>query len=189
MATPTSVAVTLAAMLAVTVGCPKPPPAPVINIPPPPPPPLAPCTTPEPLRVTLQASPRINPGEKGEPLAVVVRLYQLKGTTKLQGAGFDDLLDRDKEILGDEIVASQEVTINPGEKLEPPLSRNPEAQYMAAVALFRRPAGTTWRTARRLLAPDPLFCHPGAAQAAKTVGFGSDTSILFLLDENRIDTR
>ena len=149
-------------------------------------PPPAPCAGPEPLRVTLQASLGLNPGERGEPLAVVVRLYQLKGTGKLQEAGFDDLLDRDKEALGGELVAENEVTINPGEKLEPPVIRSPEALYVAAVALFRRPAGTTWRTAKRLMPPDPQYCHP---PAGGRLAWSNEASALFILDENRIDLR
>jgi type VI secretion system protein VasD len=136
--------------------------------------------------MTLQASARINLGEKGEALATVVRVYQLKGTGKLQGAGFDDVLDRDKETLGDEMVAVSEVTINPGDKVDPPITRNPEAVYVAAVALFRRPAGTTWRGVKKLAPPDPQHCQAGVA-AKRSASPGGTTR--FVLDENRIDLR
>lgn len=143
-----------------------------------------PCTTPEPLRISLQGSQRLNPGEKGEALAVVVRVYQLKGMGKLQSAAFDDLLDRDKETLGDELLGSAiEVTINPGERLDPAIVRHAEAGYVAAVALFRRPAGNTWRSMRRLPPPDPQHCHPDK-KASPPPG-----PLRFVLDENRIDLR
>jgi type VI secretion system protein VasD len=146
----------------------------------------SPCATPEPLRVTLQATARLNPGEKGEALAVVVRLYQLKGTGKLQGSGFDDLLDHDKDALGDELVATTELTINPGDRLDPPVVRNPEAAYVAAVALFRRPAGNTWRAVKRLAPPDAQHCRAGPDTKGSAT-FGGPAR--FILDENRIDLR
>jgi len=62
------------------------------------PPPSA-CSAPEPLHVSLTASARLNPGEKGEALATVVRIYQLKGVGKMMGVSFDDLLDHDKDTL------------------------------------------------------------------------------------------
>lgn len=170
-------------------ACSSAPPVPPVALPalPAVPPPLPPCAAPEPLRLSVQALAGLNPGEKGESLAVVVRLYQLKGTGKLQGAGFDDLLDHDKETLGDELAASTEVTINPGERLEPSIVRNPDATYLAGVALFRRPAGTTWRALQRLPPPDPQYCHP--LVVSKRVLAPRVVPVRFVLDENRIDLR
>lgn len=201
------------AVLAVTVGvlpaacshAPPPAPAksPAAAAPAPGAPP--PCTTPEPLGLTLQASAQVNPGEKGEALATVVRLYQLKGTGKLQGASFDDILDHDKETLGEDFVGVSELTINPGETLDPPLVRSPDANYLAAVALFRRPAGTTWRAVQRLAPPDPQHCHPPDAKKSdqnggkdktdkkdRNANLGAISSrpvTRFTLDENRVNLR
>jgi type VI secretion system protein VasD len=127
--------------------------------PPPPPQAPAPCPTPEPLHVSLQASQHLNPGEHGEALATVVRLYQLKGTAKIANASFDDLLDHDRDALGEDFLAVQEVTINPGDRLDPPIPRNADTTTLGAVALFRQPAGTTWRAIVKLPPPDPQYCH------------------------------
>jgi type VI secretion system VasD/TssJ family lipoprotein len=76
------------AAIAILVGCssPKPPPpqTPAAAVPP--------CPPPEPLKISLRASRRLNPSERDEPLATVVRIYQLKGTGKIGVASFDDLL-------------------------------------------------------------------------------------------------
>jgi type VI secretion system protein VasD len=169
------------------VGCshPTPPPATASAPPPvaPPAPPAPPaCKGPEPLHVVLSATARLNPGEKGEALATVVRLYQLKGITKLMGVSFDDLLDHDKDTLGDDFIAVQDVTLNPGERLEPTVVRNAETNYLLAVALFRQPAGTTWKTTKRLNPPNPQFCEAGT-QAT------NDGTVRLVLDENRIELR
>jgi type VI secretion system protein VasD len=120
-------------------------------------------------------------------LATVVRLYQLKGTGKLMGVSFDDLLDHDKDALGEDFLGVQEVTINPGERLEPAVKRNPESNYLLAVALFRRPAGTTWKVVKKLGAPDPGYCHAPADQAQ--VARANDGAVRLYLDENRLELR
>jgi type VI secretion system protein VasD len=140
--------------------------------------PVPPCKDPEPLRLVLRGSERLNPGEKGEPLATVVRVYQLKGPAKLSEAGFEELLDRDKEVLADELVGVQELTLQPSERLEPPVPRMEGATYLGVVGLFRQPAGTSWRALYRLPAEDPQHCHKK-----------STAPVQMLLEENRIELR
>jgi type VI secretion system VasD/TssJ family lipoprotein len=101
----------------------------------------------------------------------------------LTGVSFDDLLDHDKDALGEDFLSVQEVTVNPGERLDPRVTRNPEAGYLLAVALFRRPAGTTWKVAKKLGAPDPEYCRAGAERAK------ADGVIGLFLDENRLELR
>lgn len=149
--------------------------------------PAKPCDAPEPLHLGLSASPRLNPGEKGEALATVVRIYQLKGIGKMMGVSFDDLLDHDKDTLGEDFLGMQEVTINPGDKLDPPVVRNAEARYVLAVALFRQPTGTTWKVTKRLNPPDPDYCH--TPPPAKGTQAANDSAVRLYLDENRIELR
>jgi|HubBroStandDraft_5_1064220.scaffolds.fasta_scaffold98652_2 type VI secretion system VasD/TssJ family lipoprotein len=144
------------------------------------------CPSPEPLRINLRASAHLNPSEKGEPLATVVRVYQLKGTGKIAVASFDDLLDHDKDALGEDFVAVQEVTLNPGATVDPPLVRSPEATHVAVVALFRKPSSTTWRTIEKLPAPDSQYCHP--APANKKGPAPKDPTLHVQLDESRVST-
>ena len=144
------------------------------------------CPTPEPLRINLRATAHLNPSDKGEPLATVVRVYQLKGTGKISVASFDDLLDHDKDALGEDFVAMQELTVNPGATLDPPLVRSPEATHVAVVALFRKPASTTWRTIEKLPPPDPQYCHP--APADKKAPAPKDPTLHVQLDESRVAT-
>jgi type VI secretion system protein VasD len=144
------------------------------------------CAAPEPLRVTLTASARLNPGEKGEALATVVRLYQLKGITKLMGVSFDDLLDHDKDTLTEDFLGVQEVTINPGDKMDPPIVRNPDGHYLLVVALFRQPTGTTWKVVKKLNPSDPDYCHTAPDPKGTRA---NDGAVQLFLDENRIELR
>jgi type VI secretion system protein VasD len=144
------------------------------------------CPSPEPLRINVRATAHLNLSDKGEPLATVVRVYQLKGTGKISVASFDDLLDHDKDALGEDFVAMQELTVNPGVTLDPPLVRSPEATHVAIVALFRKPASTTWRTIEKLPPPDPQYCHP--APPDKKGAAPKDSTLHVQLDESRIAT-
>ena len=88
----------------------------------------------------------------------------------------------------------QEVTINPGEKLDPPIARNADATTLGAVALFRQPAGTTWRAIVKLSPPDPQYCHrPRRPKTASTPSKNDpklvDNVTRIFLDENRLELR
>jgi type VI secretion system VasD/TssJ family lipoprotein len=172
----------VAALVGVLGACSHAAPPPAADKPP------AACPSPEPLRINLRATAHLNLSEKGEALATVVRVYQLKGTGKISVASFDDLLDHDKDALGEDFVAMQELTVNPGATLDPPLVRSPEATHVAIVALFRKPASTTWRTIEKLPPPDPQYCHPAPPDKDKKGAAPKDSTLHVQLDESRIAT-
>jgi type VI secretion system protein VasD len=126
----------------------------------------------------LKGSDRLNPGDRGEPLATVVRIYQLKGSNKIADAGFDELLDNDKTVLAEDLVDVKELTLQPSQQLSPPVVRADGAQYLAVVGLFRQPAGTSWRVLYHLPTADPQHCHK------KSTGV-----VQMVLSENRIELR
>ena len=120
-------------------------------------PPPSPCTTPEPIRLSLTASPRLNPGENGESLATTVRIYQLKDTGKLVESSLDRILDGDRAVLGEDFVSMQELTLYPGEKAAPAMVRGEGATSLAVVAMFRRPIPSTVTVRSE---PPPRWRHP-----------------------------
>lgn len=142
-----------------------------------------PCPTPEPVRVSIRASDRLNPGEGGESLATTLRLYQLKDVSKLQTASLEQILDNDRAVLGDDLVSVKEITLYPGEAATPSLGRREGALFLAAVAFFRHPAGLQWRVASKLAPPDAQYCHApsgGDAEAARS-------SLRFGLVDSRVE--
>ena len=155
-------------------GCPKPPPAPVA--------PPAPCPDPEPVRLYLLGTERLNPGEHGEPLATVVRIYQLKAPGHFADATFEDMLDRDKQTLTDELVSTKELILNPGDQIDPQLIRGDGVGYVGVVALFRQPAGTSWRALYKLPPADPYHCRPPRRRRPPRL-------YQAFLDENRVEIR
>jgi type VI secretion system protein VasD len=98
-----------------------------------------------PVEITVEASARLNPDEDGQSLPTSIRLYQLRSPGRLEAAEFDQLYRREKEILADDLLHVDEVTVSPGEKVRKQLVREPGARALAAVAVVRRPSGTAWR--------------------------------------------
>jgi type VI secretion system protein VasD len=108
---------------------------------------------PEPIKVRVDAAPRLNPDEHGRALTTVVRIYQLKNASKMESAEFEDLYRREKELLGEDLVQVDELEVPPGQQVGKTISREKGAQYVAAVALFRRPGGFSWRSIVELPKP------------------------------------
>jgi type VI secretion system protein VasD len=135
--------------------------------------------------VLLTASPRLNPGENGEPLATTVRIYQLKDTAKLVESSLDRLLDGDRGILADDFVSVQELTLYPGERAAPALVRGESANAIAVVAFFRRPNGPSWRAIRTLPPPNPQHCHGTVATPAALAA----AQLKFTLEDSRVEMR
>lgn len=101
------------------------------------------CAEPRPV-VTLAASAQVNAGADGVGVPVQVRLYQLKGESKLQNALFEDIWKDDAATLGEDLLATREITVFPGQRQEVPLEQLPDARVLSAVAIFRNSPGRDW---------------------------------------------
>jgi len=100
---------------------------------------------PLPIEVVVTASDRLNPDEQGQSLPTMVRIFQLKSTAKLEAADFDPLYRRPKEVLGEDLLHLEELTLSPGQSVRRQLDRDPAARAIAVVGLFRKPSGLSWR--------------------------------------------
>jgi type VI secretion system protein VasD len=142
----------------------------------------SPCPTAEPIAVILRAGDRLNPGDNGESLATTVRLYQLKDVGRLATASLEQLLDDDRAVLGEDLVSVREITLYPGDAAKPLLDRREGAAFLAVVAFFRHPDGSSWRAASKLPPADAFHCH------AQTEGPGPRPSFRFALLESQINS-
>jgi type VI secretion system protein VasD len=111
--------------------------------------------SPAPFDVTVEGAKRLNPDEEGQSLPTSVRLYQLRSSGKMEAAEFDQVYRKEKETLGEDFVHVDEVTVSPGEKVKKTILREPGARALAAVAVVRRPSGTTWRAIVELPSGSP----------------------------------
>ncbi len=100
---------------------------------------------PAPVDVTVTAGARLNPDDAGQSLPTVVRIYQLKGTSKAENAQYEDIYRRDKEALGDDLLQVDEVVLSPGDTARKTVPGDKGARAVMVVGVFRKPSGNGWR--------------------------------------------
>ena len=105
---------------------------------------LSACGTPA-LKFGVSSTADINKNEYGEPLAVVVRVYQLKDKRSFENASFDELWKEDYKALGNDLVMKEEVTMDPAYQRHLELPRHDQAEYLAVMAVYREPENMSWR--------------------------------------------
>jgi type VI secretion system protein VasD len=146
-------------------------------------PPPEPCKEPPPISVLLEASERINPDDRGNSLATIVQVLQLKDIRRLEAAEFQDVWQRPKEVLEEDLIATDELTLEPGQTLTRQLSRDEKANFVVVFGVFRRPAGQVWRSIQRLPEVTPELCA-----AAKKPG-PPPAPMHFYIEDYRVEAR
>src|SRR5437763_10845417 len=111
----------------------------------------------------LHAATRLNVDARGQPLALLVRIYKLRQRGAFEQAPYAAFLSpqAEREALGADLLEVSEVTLVPGQRLDLDQTLAREAGYLGVVALFRAPAGHSWRAA---------FAAQDAEQAGITLG-------------------
>jgi type VI secretion system VasD/TssJ family lipoprotein len=94
--------------------------------------------------LTIGASPRVNAAAGGDGRPVQVRIYLLKNDSHLKNAQFEDVWERDKDVLAEDLIKSDQQTVFPGQEKQIVLSPTDETHSIAAVALFREPHERSW---------------------------------------------
>jgi type VI secretion system protein VasD len=131
------------------------------------------------VRITVLASPALNPDGDGRPSPVMVRLYELADTDGFQQAGFFDLSDHDKEVLGANALARMVVAVRPGERLTLCHALEPRSRHLAVMVAYRDIYRARWRGVVALplsadsawtvaLGPDSVSIQPGSRSDAAT---------------------
>jgi type VI secretion system protein VasD len=140
-----------AAGLLEATGLRKPPPIPESQLPP------------RSVAVRLHAAKRLNVDARGQPLALLVRVYKLRQRTAFEQAPYSAFLSpqSERESLGADLLEVKELTLVPGQQLELNEKLTREAGWLGVVALFHAPQPQGWRVA--VSAPD-------AEQAGVTIG-------------------
>ena len=147
------------------------------------PPAPAVCEEPPPFLIRLDASERLNPDDQGRSLPTNIQVFQLKDARRFEAAEFQDLWQRPKDVLEEDLLAVDELTLEPGQKLAREVNRTPKAEYLAVVGVFRRPAGLVWRAVERLPRVRPEDCRPTSKDASR------EAALRFLIEDYRVESR
>jgi len=99
------------------------------------------------VAVRIHAGQVLNTDSSGRSLAVVVRLYSLKGTTQFSQATYAMFAagTSDKPFANSDVITAKEVVLVPGQKYEMLEPLPNDATHLAVVALFRSPDSQRWR--------------------------------------------
>jgi len=105
------------------------------------------ATKPRLLQIDGVAAPVINRDVDGEPLSVVVRLYQLRDRSAFDLLTFDAAARTadDKELFGDQIVSRRELLLVPGGSRSEAEMLAAETRYVGIAGFFREPDSQHWR--------------------------------------------
>ncbi len=102
------------------------------------------------VKVSLSSNANLNPGQDQKPLPVVVRVYQLSGKDTFENSKFEDIWKDDLRVLGDSLLTSKEVVINPSDQMSVEIDKHDQARYVGVVAIFRNPVDKKWRDVHEL---------------------------------------
>lgn len=115
------------------------------------------------LQWKVYASGSLNVDERGQPLALLTRIYKLKSPDTFLSAPIDTFGDaaKEKEVMGEDLISVRELQLIPGQKHDSIDKVARSARYVGIVALFRKPSAQHWRYA---------FSTPTASQTGLTIG-------------------
>lgn len=90
------------------------------------------------ITLTFRVASDINPDESRRPSPLFIRLYELKSPNQFSKADFISLYERDKEVLGADMLAKQELKrLKPGEDRVERITRlSDETRYVGLYAEF-----------------------------------------------------
>ncbi|MCK9258780.1 MAG: type VI secretion system lipoprotein TssJ [Azoarcus sp.] len=101
------------------------------------------------VSISIDASPELNVSPSGEPLSVVLRLYQLKSAHGFAHLAYSQAQNEDMgaDVLGNELGSVREMIILPGKHYEITLETEVDIRHIGIVALFHSPAHGRWKLA------------------------------------------
>lgn len=127
------------------------------------------------VTLKLHAGKRLNVDKRGQSLALLVRVYQLRQRAAFEQAPYAAFLSSqaEREALGTDLIEVKELTLVPGQQLELADKLGREAGWIGVVALFHSPAREGWRLDFGALDAEKSGVTVGLHACAMSVGQGA----------------
>jgi type VI secretion system protein VasD len=93
----------------------------------------------------LRAASTLNPDDTGRPSPLRLRLYELKSISAFNSGDFNSLYQRDKEVLGGDLVALEEIQVQPGMQKSFTRKLSPDTKFLGVLAPYRKIEQAGWR--------------------------------------------
>lgn len=97
------------------------------------------------VKLTIEAGSDINPDPRGRPSPVALKLFELKSAANFENADFFSLFDHERETLGPELVARDELVLKPGDRVTQERKVAPEVRFIGVLVGFRDLERSQWR--------------------------------------------
>ena len=120
------------------------------------------------LDLAISAGADQNPESDGHPAPVGIKLFQLGGTGAFERADVFALMN-DASSLGADLLASETVSVNPGQTLRVHRLLKPGAQFLGVAVLFRDIDHATWRATAPLAPNGPTRLKLATARLTMTL--------------------
>lgn len=89
------------------------------------------------LEIKFKVDADVNPDDDNKPSPLFIRMYQLKSTKMFDRANFIDLYEKDKEVLGADLISKQVLRrIKPGESIDENFVLDKDVRYIGLYAEF-----------------------------------------------------
>jgi type VI secretion system protein VasD len=120
--------------------------------------------TPPPPRPThiileIEASGDINPNSEGRACPVSLRFYELRSISDFKSADFMALYEKDKSVLGGDLVRKQEIILQPNERKTLHLEVSDDTRAIGGFAAFRKYERGGWKGFAGVLAHETTVVH------------------------------
>ena len=95
--------------------------------------------------IRIKSAPDLNPDINGRPSPIVVRIYALQSDDVFKSAGFFALYGKENTILGNTMVAREELEISPGDSIELEKEYDLKTTHVGVLAAYRDLDNAVWR--------------------------------------------
>ncbi|MFA5983584.1 MAG: type VI secretion system lipoprotein TssJ [Methylococcaceae bacterium] len=134
---------------------------------------------PQVIPINLHASDYLNVDAKGQPLALITKIYKLKQYEAFQQASYETFLDpqKEKEVLGADLIEVKETTLIPGQHYQTKEKVTRDTDFIGVVGLFRAPTKGYWRATLPIKSVARTGITIGMLGCTLTVGTGETIKI------------
>lgn len=102
------------------------------------------CSKPR-VELAVASQPNVNPDHSNRPSPVIVKVYELRNDLAFKQAEFSRLFDTPLQVLGADLIATDELVFIPGEARRVAYQPNPNTRFVGVVAGFRQMDRAVWR--------------------------------------------
>jgi type VI secretion system protein VasD len=97
------------------------------------------------VELSFIASSDVNPDPSDRASPIIVRYYQLAGTSAFEKADYFQIHDKEGALLGPDLIARDEVPLTPGASQAASFEAKPTTKFLGVIASYRDIDNAVWR--------------------------------------------